>query len=127
MDDFGAVLGTTAEQREAKDQYKKFSENLKQYILRELHNPEDITMLVRYLKDPTTVLNTSKETALLTEDEKYPIMVMIKNEEIKKQVTNINPTAKHNQYLCDTFGPVIPSTTERIGWRPIIYHQVTNI
>ena len=34
VDDFIAVLGTTAEQREAKDQYRKFSENLKQYILR---------------------------------------------------------------------------------------------
>ena len=34
VEDFGAVLGTTSEQREAKDQCKKFSEKLKQYILR---------------------------------------------------------------------------------------------
>ena len=46
VEDFGAVLGITSEQREAKDQYKKFSENLRQYILREYHNPEDIIVLV---------------------------------------------------------------------------------
>ena len=32
---FFAILGTTSEQREDKDQYKKFSKKLKQYILRE--------------------------------------------------------------------------------------------
>ena len=42
MEDFCSVLGTTSEQREDKDQYKKFNENLEQYILRELQNPEDI-------------------------------------------------------------------------------------
>ena len=31
VDNFGAVLGATAEQREAKDQYKIFSDNLKHY------------------------------------------------------------------------------------------------
>ena len=56
---------------------------MKHYILREFHNPEDIVILVRDLKDPTTVLNTSIPTALSSEDEKYPIMVMIQTEEIK--------------------------------------------
>ena len=51
------VLGTTTKQREAKYQYKNFSENMKQYILQELHNPEDIIIMVRDLKYPTTVLN----------------------------------------------------------------------
>ena len=55
MEDFGAVLGTTSEQREAKDQYKKFSKKLKQYILRVFQNPEDIIVLVRDFKDPTIV------------------------------------------------------------------------
>ena len=67
MEDFGAVLGTTSEQREAKYQYKKFSKKLNQYILRELHNLEDIFVPVRYLKYPTTILNTSRTTALSSE------------------------------------------------------------
>ena len=62
---------TTSEQREAKDQNKKFSEKLKQYILRVSQNPEYIIVLVRYLKDTTIVLNTS------VEDGKDPIIVMI--------------------------------------------------
>ena len=70
MEDFGEVLGTTSEQREAKDQYKKFSEKLKKYILRESQNPLYIIVMVVYLKDLTTVLNTSKPTALSSEDEK---------------------------------------------------------
>ena len=47
MEDFGAVLGTTPEQREAKDQYNKFSEKLKQYILRVFQNREYIIVMVR--------------------------------------------------------------------------------
>ena len=58
MEDLGAVLGATSEQIEAKDQYKKFSEKMKQYILREFQNSEDIIVLVRDLKYPTTILNT---------------------------------------------------------------------
>ena len=50
MEGFGAVLGTMSEQREAKYQYKKFSEKPKQYILREFQNPEYIIVMVRYLK-----------------------------------------------------------------------------
>ena len=49
------VLGATYEQREAKDQCNKFSEKLKQYILRVFQSPEDIIVLVRDLKDPTIV------------------------------------------------------------------------
>ena len=67
VEDFGAVLGTTSEQREAKYQYKKFSKKLKQYILRVFHNPEDIIVLVRYLKYPTIILNTSIPIALSAE------------------------------------------------------------
>ena len=55
---YGAVLGITSEQREAKDKYKKLSKKLNQYILRELHNPEYIIVMFRYLKYPTTFLNT---------------------------------------------------------------------
>ena len=55
MEDFGAVLGTTYEQREAKDQCKRFGEKLKQYILRVFHNSEDIIVMVRDLKYPTIV------------------------------------------------------------------------
>ena len=50
---------------------------MKQYILRVFQNPEDILVLVRYLKDPTIVLNTSRPKALPAEDEIDPIMVMI--------------------------------------------------
>ena len=55
--DFGAVLGTTSEQREAKDQYKKFSKNMKQYILRVFQKNENIIILARDLKD-STIFNT---------------------------------------------------------------------
>ena len=79
-------LGTTSEQRESKDKYNKFSKKLKQNILRVLQNPEYIIVLVRYLKDPTNVLNPSRPIALSEEDNKYPIMVMIQTEDIKQFV-----------------------------------------
>ena len=94
MEDFGAVLGTMSEQREAKDQYKKFSEKPKQYILRVFQNLEDIIVLVRYLKYPKIVLNSSIPTALLAEDEKDPIVVTIQTEEIKKFVKKVKPKGK---------------------------------
>ena len=94
VEDFGAVLGITSEQREAKDQYKKFSENLRQYILREYQNPEDIIVLVIYLKEPTYFKNKSRPTALSEEDKKYPIMVMIQTEEINKIFKKVQPYGK---------------------------------
>ena len=39
VENFGKVLGNTAEQIEAKDGYKKFSNKLKQYVLQEFQNP----------------------------------------------------------------------------------------
>ena len=94
MEDFGAFLRTTSEQREAKDQYKKFSKNLKQYILRYFQKPEDIIFLVIYLKYPTTVLNASRPTVISAEYEKYPIMVMIQTEEIKNKFKTFQPYGK---------------------------------
>ena len=67
---------------------------MKQYTLQEFQNPEYIVFLVRYLKDPTSVLNTSRTTALSTEDEKYPIMLMIQTEEIKQYVKKYQPYGK---------------------------------
>ena len=81
---FWRGLGTISEQREAKNQYKKFRKNQKQYIIREFQNPEDIIVLVRYLKDPTTILNTSITTAISAQYKKDPIMAMIQTEEIKQ-------------------------------------------
>ena len=94
VEDFGAVLGNKSEQIEAKNQYKKFSEMLKQYILRVFQNPEDIIVLVRDLKDPTIVFNTSRPTAMSAEDEKYRIMVMIQTEDIKPFVKKSQPYGK---------------------------------
>ena len=88
-------FGTTSEQREANAQYKKFSENLKQYILRVFQNPEDIIVLVRYLKDPTIVLNIPRSTALSSEDEKDPIMVMIQTEEINQFFKRLSTQRKN--------------------------------
>ena len=56
------------------------TKKLKDYILRIFENPEDIIVLVKYLKDPRIVLHTSRTTALSAEDEKYPIVVMIQTE-----------------------------------------------
>ena len=50
VDDLGTAKGTTADQREATYQYKNFSENLKQYVLQDLQNYEEIIVLVRELK-----------------------------------------------------------------------------
>ena len=83
-----------AKQREAKYQFNKFSKKIKQYILREFQIPEDIIILVRYVKEPITVLNTSKPTSLSTEYEKNLIMVMIQTEDIKKYVKT--STLRHN-------------------------------
>ena len=80
VDDPGTVLGNTAKQREANDQYNKFSEKLKQYILRELHNPEDIIVMVWDLKYLVTVLNTSRPTELSTKGKNDKIIVMIQTE-----------------------------------------------
>ena len=55
---FGLALGTMAEHREAKYQFNKFSEKLKQYLLQEFQNPEYIIVLVGDVKYPTTVINT---------------------------------------------------------------------
>ena len=57
---------------------------MKQYIIWQFQNPEDIIVLVRYLKDPTTVLNKLRLTALSSEYEKDLIMVMIQTDEIKQ-------------------------------------------
>ena len=46
LDYFRAVLGTTAKRRESKDQYKKFSNKLKQYVLQEFQNHDYINVLV---------------------------------------------------------------------------------
>ena len=94
VEDFGAVLGTTSEQIEAKDQYNKFIEKLKKYILRVFQNPEDIIVLVVYLKDPTIVFNVSRPIALSAENDKDPIMVMIQTEEIKQFVKKVHPYGK---------------------------------
>ena len=79
VEDFGAVLGNTAYQREAKDQYKKFIKNLKQYVILYFQHPQSIIFLVWDVKPPMTVLDTSKSTAISTQDEKYTIMVIIQN------------------------------------------------
>ena len=95
MEDFGAVLGNTSEQIEDKDQYMKFREKLKQYILRVLQNPLDIIVLVRYLKDPIIVLNKPIHIAMSAEDKKDPIIVMIQTEEIKKFVKKMSTLQKN--------------------------------
>ena len=43
-------------------------------------NPEYIIVLVRDLKDLTTILNTSRPTEISTEEKKDLIMVMIQTE-----------------------------------------------
>ena len=86
VDDFGAVLGTAAKQIEAKDQYKKFRNKIKNDVLRELQNTEDIIVLIQDLKYPMTVMYKSVPTSLSTQDEKDSIMVMIQTKEIKNML-----------------------------------------
>ena len=59
VEKFSTVLGTTFEQRKASNLFNKYSENLKQYVIRELQNPEEIIVLVCYTKDPMARLKTS--------------------------------------------------------------------
>ena len=51
-------------------------------------------VLIRYLKDLTTVLNTSITTELSEKYDKYPIMVMIQTEDIKQFVKISQPYGK---------------------------------
>ena len=83
MEEFGALLRTTAEKREAKDQYNNLSKKIKQYLLQEFYNPEDITILVRDIKYPITIIKTSEPTVLSIEDIKYPTIVTVQMDEIK--------------------------------------------
>ena len=52
------------------------------------HNHEDIIVLVRDRKTPMTVLNTSIHSALSTQDQKDPIIVMIQTKKIEQYVKN---------------------------------------
>ena len=61
---------------------------MKQYVLLEFHNSEDIIVLVLYVEWPMTVPNRSISTALSTEYKKNSIVVMIKTEDIKQYVKN---------------------------------------
>ena len=100
---------------------------MKHYILQEFQNLEYIIVLVRNLKYPKTVLDTSRPTELSTEDEKYPIIAMIQTEDIKQYVKKYQPYEKYNQALWANLGTVLPITPDLIGWIPRIYHQVANI
>ena len=73
---------------------------MKQYVLQELQNPEDIIVLVQYLKDPMTVMDTSRPISLYTEDKKDPIMVTIQTKEIKQYVKTIHFTTEYHQSIC---------------------------
>ena len=86
MEEFGAVLGTTAKQIEAKHQFKKISEKVNEYVLQEFYNPKYIIVMLRGVKILMVILNTSGPTSLSTEDNKYPIVVMIQTEKIKKHI-----------------------------------------
>ena len=74
----------------------KFRKKLKQYVLQEFHNPKDIIVLVRDMKNPSTILNKSSPTALSTENGKYPIVVMIHMEQIK-QYFKKGPTLRQSR------------------------------
>ena len=113
MEQFGAVLGITAKQREAKYQFKRISENLKQYV-QEFHNPVDIIVLARDVKDPMAILNTSGPTALSNEDKKYFIMVMIQTEEFKQYVKTVSVLRQN------VIKPALQSETE--GYPDYITH-----
>ena len=63
---FFMVLGNRYKHREAKYQFKKFSKNLEEYVLRDFQNPEDIIILVQDIKDPMAVLNKSITTEIST-------------------------------------------------------------
>ena len=60
--DVGAVLGTAAEQGETKDRFKFFQDKLLAYVKRSgsYKYPDDLAVLIRKLKDPFPVLQTSK-------------------------------------------------------------------
>ena len=63
--------------RKSKDQNKKSSEKIKQYVFWWFHKPEDIIILVQYLKDTMAVLDKSRPTELYTKYNKDTIMVII--------------------------------------------------
>ena len=65
-----------------------------------MQNPEDIIVLVSDLKCLKTVLNTSRPTALPAKDEKDPILVIIKTEEIKQFFIKRSTLRKNIVKIC---------------------------
>ena len=63
-----ATLGTRAE-RQDKDQFIRFQEDLKNYVMREFKQPQDIVVVIKDLKDPAQVLrdNIPKMSKMLEE------------------------------------------------------------
>ena len=83
---------------------------LEQYVLREFENLENIIVLVRDVKNPMNVLNTSRPTGLSTGDEKDPIMAMIQTEDTNKYLkisTLLQNTIKLYELIWGQFSPDI--------------------
>ena len=62
------MLGTRAERQDT-DQFIQFQEDLKDYVMRELKQPQEIVVVVKDLKDPVQVLcnNIPKLSKMLKE------------------------------------------------------------
>ena len=54
----GAVLGTVSEHRIIKDQFNKFQDKLKEYLICKFDNPREIIIVIQYLKDPYVHVDT---------------------------------------------------------------------
>ena len=51
-----AVLGTKAE-RQDKDQFLRFQEDLKEHVMQEFKHPKDIVVAAKDIKDPSNALH----------------------------------------------------------------------
>ena len=85
---------------------------MKQYMLQEFQNPENIIALRRDVKTSMMILNKSWPTALSTDDKKDPIMLMIQTEEINQYVKIICNVIEHYKTVWTDMGKFLPRPTK---------------
>jgi len=94
--DLGAVLGLFSEKLDKSVSFDKFTDFIKNYMLKNYKNTEDIVCLIVDLEDPTTVFEANNAPEdLLSEEEKYNVKVKLWEMKIRRYLNREN-TLKGN-------------------------------
>ena len=78
-----------------KDQFKKFKDKAKKYVLCKFDNPRDIIIVVRDLKDPYAHIDMDKPINLINEDNEI-ITLVTQLEEEEKYYMNMKLILKNS-------------------------------